>query len=799
MRTQKLTFRHATVASAVFVVAYLTELLTKAGGSWTLALVDDVGLAVAALAAAGACWWRRRHSTGVARRGWTMFAAALVAWAAGEALWSWYELVLGTEAPFPSVADVAYLLAPCLAAAAVVWLPDRPLTARGRVRMILDGLIITTSLLEISWILVLRAAYREGAEGIAAQAIALAYPVTDVVLASMALLVLARTGQHLRFSRALVVGGLLALAVADTCYAWLTNLDAYETGHVIDTLWLIGYLLLGLAALHGTRQEEESPRLERRGSIIGLAIPYVAVLVGVGAGFADALRSGGSDLFLVWCTVAVVALVLVRQLLALADNLRLTHQLEAKVDTRTAELQESEERFRYQALHDPLTGLPNRVLFFDRANTALARSRRRGGYIAVLFLDVDHFKFINDSLGHSVGDALLVTLAERLTGLLREEDTLARFSGDEFIVLCEALGDPAHAETVAERILTGLEEPFPLQGRDVVVSASIGISFHREDEVDSGAETLLRDADAAMYVAKAGGRARWAVFDDAMRHDAIARLEIEDELRRGIGEGELRVVYQPLVALPRGSVYGVEALVRWEHPIRGLMSPAEFVPVAEHSELILQLGREVLAQACADGVRWARASGAELVVSVNLAARQVADPGLVDIVRAVLDETGFEARHLCLEMTESMLMEQGPAVVGQLNALKELGVLLAVDDFGTGYSSLAYLKQFPVDHVKIDRSFVSGLGVDREDSAIVEAVVGLGHALGLGVVAEGVETPDQRARLEDLGCDVGQGYLWSHPLPPAELEHLLRLDGGQVIRAPWLRDTFELDSPTLTR
>ena len=430
------------------------------------------------------------------------------------------------------------------------------------------------------------------------------------------------------------------------------------------------------------------------------------------------------------------------------------------------ERKRAQERLAHQALHDPLTELPNRSLFLDRLALALARLRRRPSSMAVLFGDVDRFKVVNDSLGHDAGDRLLVTLSRRLREVLRPGDTLARFGGDEFAVLCEDVPEDDVAG-IAARMMDALAEPFVTGGREVFVSMSVGVAMALDP--DQRPESLLRDADAAMYLAKDRGRARVEMFDEAMRDESTERLLLVNALRRAPERGELRTLYQPIVRLADGAMIAAEALVRWAHPERGLLEASQFVPLAEDTGIIVPIGGWVLKEACRQAASWS-GNGQAPAVSVNLSARQLSRPDLVDAVDAALRDSGLDPDRLWLEITESVLMEDADATVVALERLRELGVHLSVDDFGTGYSSLAYLRRFPVDALKVDRSFVAGLGKDPEDSAIVEAVVSMAHSLRLSVVAEGVETEEQLARLRDLGCELAQGFYFAAPVPPSALE-----------------------------
>ena len=431
-----------------------------------------------------------------------------------------------------------------------------------------------------------------------------------------------------------------------------------------------------------------------------------------------------------------------------------------------------EAKLSHQAHHDPLTGLPNRTLFGELLEHSLRRAQRSGSGVGVLFLDLDRFKVVNDSLGHDAGDELLAALGERLSGVLRPGDVVARFGGDEFTVLCEDL-EPGVADRqaigVAERLIDALRDPFQIGSEEQFVSASVGIAISIAGR--ERPEALLRDADSAMYRAKERGKGRCEVFDEQMRERARHRHETENALHRAVARGEFRVFYQPVISLLDGACIGVEALARWQHPDRGLLTPADFLVSAEETGLVVPIGAWVLEEACTRAVEWRRAlsSPEQFRLSVNLSGRQLVHAELADLVAGVLEQAGLRPDALCIEITETVLVEDIEAGVAAVKALKALGVRVSIDDFGTGYSALGYLRQFPVDDVKIDRTFVARLGTDPEDAAIVAAVVSLGHALGVTVTGEGVETPAQLQILRDLGVDAAQGYLFAPPQPPADL------------------------------
>ena len=437
------------------------------------------------------------------------------------------------------------------------------------------------------------------------------------------------------------------------------------------------------------------------------------------------------------------------------------------------------ERSRHDALHDSLTGLPNRTLLDDRVAGALTRLRRGNWRVALLCVDLDRLKVLNETLGHGAGDELLRAIGPRLQGVLRPGDTIARFSGDGFSVLCEGVADEAHATRIAACVLSAFDEPFLIDGCHRFFTASVGVALAAAGEAP---DRLIGNAEAAMYRAKERGRARLELHDAAQRARMAARVQMEQDLGRAIEGEELWVAYQP-IHRAGGGIAAAEALVRWNHPVLGLIAPADFIPLAEESGLIGPLGARILREACQQVAGWrATTPMADLGVSVNVSARQVTAPGLVHTVRSALADSGLPPGALWLELTEGLLLESSAGTIETLEALRRLGVNLVLDDFGTGYSSLGYLRRYPIDVLKIDRAFVDDLGGNGDgDSAIVEAIVAMAHALGMSAVAEGVETCGQLARLTELECDYVQGYHLGRPLPAAELEALLR--GGTLTLA----------------
>jgi diguanylate cyclase (GGDEF)-like protein/PAS domain S-box-containing protein len=428
------------------------------------------------------------------------------------------------------------------------------------------------------------------------------------------------------------------------------------------------------------------------------------------------------------------------------------------------------------ALYDSLTGLPNRALFSDRLSQAIER-RARTQATAVYFLDVDRFKRINDSLGHAAGDEVLREVAARIQRMLRPEDTVARFGGDEFTVLCESVGGVLEAVGVADRLQREIAQPLRAGGAELRLSASIGIALAEPGE-DADCSRLVEDSDAAMYRAKERGGDRTELFDVAMRERAVTALSIEQELRHGLERGELRLFYQPLVSLTSGGIVGAEALIRWQHPERGLLSPDNFLPVAEESGLIVEVGAWAVGEACRRLRDWDRRNGgpSDFGLAVNLSARELTHPDVVETVLTAVRRSALDPHRLTVEVTESTAMADRDSGFRALRELSAAGVRIAIDDFGTGYSSLDHLREMPADILKIDRSFVAGMAANSPDSALVAAAIAMGRALEMEVVAEGIETSEQVADLRELGCPLGQGYLFARPLPPEEIDSLLSSD-----------------------
>lgn len=447
-------------------------------------------------------------------------------------------------------------------------------------------------------------------------------------------------------------------------------------------------------------------------------------------------------------------------------------------------IKKSEEEVKYLAYHDALTGLPNRLLFNDRLGQAIVNVRRHKICGAVFFIDIDDFKKINDGMGHAVGDLFLQGVALRLLETMHEDETVVRIGGDEFAIILNKIDSKLDAVELAEKIIRSLEEPFLLKGHDVYISASIGITFFPGD--GENLDTIVKNADAAMYRAKSKGKNGYRLFEPDMNGKAGKRLTLESEMRKALAREEFVVYYQPKVDIDTGRVVGSEALVRWLHPEKGMISPGDFIPIAEETGLIIPIGEWVLETSCRQNVEWQRNSYPKITTAVNLSSLQFNGVDLVDNIESVLQRTSLDPSLLDIEITESMLMGDMETTIAILHKLSDMGIRLSIDDFGTGYSSLNYLKRFEIDTLKIDRSFVFDIGVDPNSIAIVSAIIMLGHTLGLNVVAEGVETWEQMEFLNENGCDQIQGYLFSPPLPEESFSKILA-EGKRLSLAPHVK------------
>ncbi len=683
---------------------------------------------------------------------WYFIAGAMASFLAADIVYYVLELTspIG-EAPFPSLADGFYLsMYPLMIVGLVKLL--RSVSPGRDIASILDAGLVGVATFSALGVLYMDS-YLQTNGHFLGRLISIGYPVMDVCLLTVAARLVAAA--KLRQATFILMGaGLISLIIADVIYGILAAAETFQTGGFADAFWLGFYGLIGASALHPSMAERIEARSNPHGTI---TMPRLAVL------------------FLVVVTVPLINLVwgepFDKVFINISSMIMFTLVLVRLMGLMTV-VQHKEQQARHDAMHDSLTGLANRALFGQRVEAFVAQ--RKDGVVSVLFVDLDDFKFINDSLGHQVGDELLVAVAGRLQSCVRTNDLVARLSGDEFAVLLESAVDRQDAVAVAQRVQDSLESPVIIDDREITISASVGIAVERRSNIER-AETILRAADTAMYRAKHKGKGRFEFFEQGMHLEAIERLDLKTDLQVALERGQFELNYQPIVAMSDEKVSGVEALIRWNHPTRGYVMPDRFIQLAEQTGQIVPIGRWVLNEACNQVMRWRKEhpETAPRAIAVNLSVRQLHDPKLLEDVADALYASGLEPEALTLEITESMLIEETDRGSRALDQLKAMKVKIAIDDFGTGYSSLSYLKRFPVDTIKIDKSFVAEMETSATSAALVKAVVDLAHNLGVVTVAEGIENTDQKARIQELGCTYGQGYLFARPMTAGQIEDKL--------------------------
>lgn len=746
-------------------LAFVGWILSGVSQGKQLSAIDDLVLLIVTIPAAVFAAIAARSARGRLRMAWVAMTVALVAWGIGEAIWTYYELVLN-EVPYPSVADAAYLMFPVGACAGLLLFPsEHGGPFRGRV--FLDGLIVAGSLFLVSWVTILQPLYAAGGTDQVAFAVSLAYPVSDVVVLTLAAVVLVRTGPEHRLTLTLLTVGLACIALSDSLFTYLTAKDEYASGDVIDIGWAAGLLLIAVAAAasgQSTHEPTEAPELPGWASIW---LPYAPLLL---AGIIAAaqpvplLKTSPVEVVAVLLVIAVLA----RQFLAVRENRRLLATV------------------AQQAMRDPLTGLANRALFSERLDHAMQLRQRDGTTVSVVAVDLNDFKLVNDNLGHPVGDDLLIGVSNRLMNSIRAGDTAARIGGDEFSVLVEGSADAAHL--VAHRVAESFDLPFRIADHELLMRPSIGLAIAEPDEAALTADDLLIRADAAMYAAKRARLHGVQTYHPEMQLTAladvfaqpaatsepggVAAIQLLGDLRRAIADGILTLVYQPKFDLISARIVSVEALLRWPRPDGPVLTPEEFLPLVRRHGLMGTITDFVLNRALDDARAW-RAASVGLPIAVNLFAPSLANLGIPATIDRALAERGLPPEALTVEITEDLFLDNLERTQNVLETLRHNGIRIAIDDFGSGYSALSYLRDLPIDEVKLDRTFIAPILVDQRAAAVVRAVISLADELGLTTVAEGIENAETVAWLRDHGCRIGQGFYLSPPVDAATLVALV--------------------------
>ncbi len=718
-----------------------------------------------------------RRNRPASTRPWILLALGISAWVIGDAIWNSYELVRHRAAPWPSAADYIYLAGPVLMAFGLTGMLHRRGSPRD-VEGALDALIIAAGAGALSWAFFMAPYAADTSLNGITQLVAVAYPLIDVVLLAVVVRLMLAPGSHPTSHRLLAAAVMCTLA-GDVVYSVQSLHGTYYTGHIVDISWLAFYWLMAAAALHPSMAhvtpaddaEAEKPSRSRLG-ILALAASLAPLTLVV-----QWLRDVPLDIpVIAGASMFIFLIVLVRMERLVGSVQHKVGELKTQSELLGRSLEQREElevQLRYQTLHDPLTGLANLNLFNDRLDHAIGRLGRTGGAVGVLFLDIDDFKVVNDTLGHDAGDRVLVALGQRMRSVLRGTDVAARIGGDEFAILLDSMTAPEDAARAARRLLDAMDGPFAIGGKTIHVHGSVGVAS-TEDPATLG-QDLLREADTAMYAAKHDGKHRFVLYEPTMQDELFGELRLLAQLQAGIDRGEFRAFYQPVVRLPGGEITGAEALIRWDHPDRGLILPGRFLPVAERAGTIFELDRWMLKEACRQAAGWKElAGGRPFQVSINVSAESLQRADIVDAVSYAVASSRVDPHDVVLEITESVLVRDIDDTIRQLGALKNLGVDIAIDDFGTGYSSLEHLRSFPVDVLKIDKAFVDSVARGPEDAGFAKAIIMLADQLHLRTIAEGVETEEQAATLASLGAGGAQGWLYSKAVPSDEMREFIQ-------------------------
>lgn len=710
-----------------------------------------------------------------------------------EVIWNYYELILKVDVPIPGPPDLFYIVSSILELIAIAYIlcQRRNLSS---LRTIFDIFITMTVGTTLCWAFIVQPILEQGEVDRLNLFVSVYYPAATLgLLFGMASIFLSQKPIFSPIVAFWFVFALFSRIFADWTYTSLALQNQYASGALFDPLWTLSHLLYILAAVHYREIEPyleqdsvENPTISSKRTLLKNAIPYLSVI----ALFTImTMRIENVNSIVIGCAISIL-LVVIRQLITLWENDSLLHelrhmteQLETKVKQRTEELCYALNNMEHMAYHDVLTGLPNRRLFEERLAQSLRQAKLKNGSVTVIFIDLDRFKFINDSLGHTFGDLLLQEVAERLNTIVRKDDTISRQGGDEFTVLIDGMSDHQEVLEIARRIQFDISKPFVIQNMEVQITTSIGISVYPDH--GNTVENLIKYADTAMYRAKENGKNNIQFYTLEMNETVSKKMNLENALRKAVERDELFVLYQPQIAIQRSELIGVEALLRWNHPELGLIPPSEFIPLAEETGLIIPIGERVLMMSCQQLKRWHDEGLDSLKMSVNLSSSQFMEENLVSFVNHVILKTGINPQFLELEITESVAMYNEEQVIAKITALKSLGIGIAIDDFGTGYSSFHYLKKLPADTLKIDKAFIKDLLEDTQSKALVAGIISMSKEMGFRVIAEGVETPQQLAILGKFECDGAQGFLFSKPIPANELKPWMKGFRADSVKFLW--------------
>jgi len=733
-------------------------LVAVAGYSFTSGgLLHDAAYVALGMSAVLAILVGIRLNQPTRRLPWLVMAAGQFMWVFGDAIDSWYQDVEHVS-PYPSMADAFYLAAYPVLGWALIMLIRRRRSARD-IAGLLDSAIVTVGLGVLSWVILAYPTVVESRQSIAASAVGLAYPVADILLVGLLVRLVTTPGGRTPSFRFLLAA--VSLLVLGDSASDLVNLVS-DGSSTFDFLWLSSYVLWGTAALHPSMRTISSPAPNTTSAFTWrrLTVLTLATLMAPATLAAQLIFSNRVDGWAIVAGSVVLFLLVVGRMNLAMDQIVAANDHRERLQADLA----------YQASHDSLTQLPNRSHALQLIEGALHRAQRSGAIVALLFVDLDAFKSVNDTFGHSAGDEVLREVARRMQAEVRGGDVVARLGGDEFVVLLEPVDSQPAVIEIAERIVAAVSEPIKIAAsvRALTVGASVGVGINLDSGTDP--DRLLGEADAASYRAKALGRGRVEVFDDSLRQDLYERANLESAITNGLGNGEFEMVYQPVVDVRNQKLQGFEALMRWNRPGFGQVMPDDFIPLAETSRLICDVDRWALDAALTQLAQWST-DAAELWMAVNISGRHISDPRIVTDVSEALAQSGIDARRLVLELTETIQIDDFRAM-SHLHTLREMGVCVSIDDFGTGYNSIMQMQHLPVDSIKIDRSFLAS--THHASEQLVLLIVQAAHAFGFTVVAEGVELAEQLSTLDEVGCDSAQGYLIAKPLPAAAAEQFLQ-------------------------